>query len=417
MPNRSGLEAMVEQPVDRGPFRRCRSARPGVLLAIVVTLLAAGCSDSDTVRVAKIGVVAPLDAGLVDFGRGIRNSVQLAVDEANERKAVKGWRFEVAAADDSSDPAKGEAAALALSTDGAVVGVVGTYNSGVAAKVAPVLKNAGIVMVSPGNTDPTLTLGADPAKPARPWDTYFRMVAADNVQGPFLAASAFDDTKARRVAVVSETKPVSRGLADSFSSAFQAKGGNVVFNRVVPDGTTDFGAVLRAVAPLRPDLVFFGGEYQVGAEFSKQAVAARISVPVMGGDGLKDNAYIAAAGPASDGDLASSVGAPLASLESAGQFLAAYQGAQYAEPPGDFGVYAYDAANVIIAAATNALKGVEAIGPAVRGRIVAGVQATDTTGASGKVAFDRFGDTQNKVLTIYRVADGAWKPLRTQTVA
>ncbi len=30
----------------------------------------------------------------------------------------------------------------------------------------------------------------------------------------------------------------------------------------------------------------------------------------MGGDGLKDDAYISAAGPASDGDLASSVGAP-----------------------------------------------------------------------------------------------------------
>jgi len=86
----------------------------------------------------------------------------------------------------------------------------------------------------------------------------------------------------------------------------------------VPDGTTDFGAVLTSIAPLRPDLVFFGGEYQVGAEFSKQAVTAGITVPVMGGDGLKDDAYISAAGPASDGDLASSVGAPLTSLQSAG---------------------------------------------------------------------------------------------------
>ncbi len=156
--------------------------------------------------------MAPLDAGLVGFGCGIRNSVQLAVDEANQRNAVPGWRFEVAAADDSSDAARGEAAALRLAADAKVVGVVGTYNSGVAAKVAPVLKKAGIVMVSPGNTDPTLTLGPDLTKPVRPWDTYFRMVAADNVQGPFLATSAFDDVKARRVAVVSET---SRSVAGS----------------------------------------------------------------------------------------------------------------------------------------------------------------------------------------------------------
>ena len=40
-------------------------------------------------------------------------------------------------------------------------------------------------MISPGNTDPALTKGSDPAKPQRPNATYFRLVAADDVQGPF----------------------------------------------------------------------------------------------------------------------------------------------------------------------------------------------------------------------------------------
>ncbi len=407
----------MEEPVARPRANRSGAARRRLVLGVVVALLAAGCSGSDPVRVARIGVVAPLDAGLVGFGRGIRNSVQLAVDEANKRKPVPGWRFELVAADDSSDPTVGEAAARRLAGDPAVVGVVGTYNSGVAAKVAPVLRDAGIVMVSPGNTDPALTLGPDVARPVRQWDNYFRMVAADNVQGPFLAASAFDEVKARRVAVVSETKPVSRGLGDSFGSAFQAKGGNVVVNRVVADGATDFADVLRAITPLRPDLVFFGGEYEVGARFSSQAMAAGLTVPVMGGDGLKDDAYIARAGPAGDGDLASSVGAPLASLGSAELFLAAYGKAGFAEPPGDFGVYAYDAANAIIAAATTALTGASSVNPLLRAGIVVGVQGTEMSGASGKVAFDTFGDTRSKVLTLYRVTDGAWRPVRTQTVS
>ena len=61
-----------------------------------------------------------------------------------------------------------------------------------------------------------------------------------------------------------------------------------------------------------------------GAQFSKQALEARVTVPVMGGDGLKDPAYISSAGPASDGDLASSVGAAIGSLGWAEPFLAAY---------------------------------------------------------------------------------------------
>src|SRR5437763_258734 len=165
---------------------------------VVFGLALTGCSSSGGDHVAKIGVIAPLDRGLVQFGRGIRNSVQLAVDQANSRKSVPGWKFEVKAVDDSSDPTTGEAAARRLARDTGVLGVVGTYNSGVAARVAPVLDAASIVMISPANTDPTLTVGTDPLHPVRANANYFRMVAADDVQAPFLAKSAFVDLQARR---------------------------------------------------------------------------------------------------------------------------------------------------------------------------------------------------------------------------
>jgi len=369
------------------------------------------------VHVAKIGVVAPLDAGLVQFGRGIRNSVRVAVDEANRRHAVPGWRFEVDALNDSSNAATGEAAAGRLAADATVIGMVGTYNSGVAARVAPVLSRAGIVMISPANTDPVLTRGSDPARPVRPHSNYFRLVAADDVQAPFLAKAAFEDVRARRVAVVSETKPVSKGLADGFIAAFGARGGATVFNRVVPDATSEFTDVIKEIAPLHPDLVFFGGEYEVGAQFTKQVTEAGITVPVMGGDGIKDDAYIAKAGPASDGDIASTVGAPLAAQPSAKPFTDAYARAGFAEPASDYGVYAYDATNIILAAAAKALRGSSRVSRKVLGEIIAEVQATDSTGASGRLAFDQFGDTRAKVLTLYRVSGGAWMPTKTESVS
>jgi len=367
--------------------------------------------------VATIGVVAPLNKGLTQFGRGIRNSVQVAVNQANARKALAGWKFDVKDEDDSSDPATGEAAAHRLAADPDVIGVVGTYNSGVAAKVAPVLDTANIVMISPGNTDPTLTLGADQPHPVRPHANYFRMVAADNVQGPFLAKSAYGDIKARKVAVVSETKPVSKGLADAFSADFTSRGGSVVFTKVVPDGTTDYHDVVPQIAAAHPDLVFFGGEYQVGAQFAKQVSEGGVKVPVMGGDGIKDDAFIATAGPASDGDFASTVGQPFASVPSAKPFLDAYAAAHYAEPPTDFGVYAFDAANAIIAAASQALQGKDKVTPTARRAVIGAVQAYSASGASGHVAFDKFGDPVDKVLTLYQVTTGAWKPVKTETLS
>ena len=93
----------------------CLKTARGFGLCIAVALVAAGCSGgSSGAHVAKIGVIAPLDAGLVQFGRGIRNSVRVAVDEANRRNSVPGWKFEVDAANDSSDPGIGEAAAMMM---------------------------------------------------------------------------------------------------------------------------------------------------------------------------------------------------------------------------------------------------------------------------------------------------------------
>ena len=149
-----------------------------------LSLVAAACSTSEPAatqdKVVTIGVIAPLENGLTSYGRGIANSVLLAVAEANERDAIPGYTIEVQALDDSSDPAVGRAAAERIAANPTVVGVVGTYNSGVAAEVMPVLDAAGITMISPANTDPTLSRGPDPVLfPERVWPTYFRMVATD----------------------------------------------------------------------------------------------------------------------------------------------------------------------------------------------------------------------------------------------
>jgi branched-chain amino acid transport system substrate-binding protein len=389
---------------------------------------AAACGDDDDTpaddaeaqgdeRVATIGVVVPLEAGLVDFGRGIRNAVELAVDSANERDAMPGWRIEVRALDDSSDPATGEAAARELADDPSVVGVVGTYNSGVAQEVAPVLDAAGIVMISPGNTDPALTLGDDPANPQRPYEHYFRMVAADNVQAPFLAQQAAGPLHLATAAVISETKPVSKGLADAFADEFPRVGGEVLHRAVVPDGTTEFADVVATVAPMRPDVVFFGGEYEVASALRREASAAALASRLMGGDGMKDDAYIEGAGDDSEGDLASSIGRPLAESTTATDFVAAYDDAGFEEDPSDFGPYAFDAATTIIGAAADALEGQDAITSSVRDAILRSVQETQGTGASGPISFDQFGDTRTKVLTLYRVEDGAWVAQTTEEVS
>ena len=115
------------------------------MLAVIAVaccgLLGAGSvparASSAPSHTVTIGVIAPIDGGLTSFGQGIRNSVRLAVQQANASDPIKGWTIKVRVLDDSSDPDKGAAAAKKLAADPTVVAVVGPYNSGVAAERAP----------------------------------------------------------------------------------------------------------------------------------------------------------------------------------------------------------------------------------------------------------------------------------------
>ena len=360
---------------------------------------AGGVAGAGADKVVRIGVLAPLDAGLVEFGAGIRNSVQLAVNQANKNKAIPGWTIELVAVDDSSDAAIGAANAPQLVDDERVIGVVGTYNSGVAAEVLPLLAPANLALVSPGNTLASLTLGEDPAHPVRPYESYFRLVASDSEQAPFLAKSV-SKLGFENVAVVSETKAVSQGLADAFVDSFT---GTVTVQQTVPDGAVDFTDFLDAALVDPPDAIFFGGEYQVAATLRMQASAAGFDGPIVGGDGIKDQAYIDAAGDASEGDLASSVGVPAAKLKTAKKFFKDYKKAGFNQPSSDFGPYAYDAANLLILAARDALKGTSEVTADARLQVVESIQAAKGRGVTGRIRFDEFGDTTNVVFTLYRV--------------
>ena len=144
----------------------------------------------------------------------------------------------------------------------------------------------------------------------RPYDNYFRMVANDAQQGGFLAQVAADLGIAS-VAVVTDEKQVSQGLANDFRAAFVAAGGAILSFEVVPEGDTNYEPYAQRAAATHPELLFFGGEYDHAALLKQAAVAAGLTVPLMGGDGIQADEYIAATGATSEGDLASSVGAPV----------------------------------------------------------------------------------------------------------
>jgi branched-chain amino acid transport system substrate-binding protein len=375
-----------------------------------------GGSGSST-KTAKIGVIAPLSGDLSALGLGIQHSVELAVKQANDSNAIPGWKLEVDAKDDEAKPDVGKNAATSLSSDPNVIGVVGTLNSSVALQVQPVLAPKNIVQVSPANTSPSLTKGAKwQTNPTRAYPTYYRTCTTDAVQGPFAARYLYEKAGIKKVATIHDKKAYGQGLVETFTAEFKKLGGQIVAAQTINPDDSNYQAVISAVKPSAPQAVYYGGEYPQAGPLSQQMKAAGLNVPLMGGDGIYDPKYIQLGGKTSANDLATSVGAPVDSLASAKKFVSDYAAQSYKEPYAAYGGYSYDAANAIIDALKTSLKDAKDVESA-RPATVDALGKVSFDGVTGKVAFDQYGDTTSKVLTVYKVAGGKWATELTQDFA
>ncbi|MFJ9684225.1 ABC transporter substrate-binding protein [Streptomyces bacillaris] len=374
-----------------------------------------GSGDSGTTTVV-IGLDAPLTGDLSALGLGIKNSADLAVKQANEKKYVEGVTFKIQALDDQAQPSSGQQNASKLVANKDVLGVVGPLNSSVGESMQKVLADAKLVQVSPANTSPSLTQGQkwNEGTKERPFASYFRTATTDAVQGPFAAQYLFNDAKKKKVFVIDDKKTYGAGLAGTFKAEFEKLGGTIAGTEHIDPETKDFSSVATKVKSSGADVVYYGGEYPAAGPLSKQIKKAGAKIPVVGGDGIYSGEYIKLSGAEGVGDLATSVGAPIDTLPSAKEFVANYEKAGYKEPFEAYGGYSYDAAWSIIEA-------VKAVADAndgklpddARAQVAEAVGKVDFDGVTGKVSFDEFGDTTNKQLTVYEYKDGDWVAVKS----
>ncbi|MER5969840.1 branched-chain amino acid ABC transporter substrate-binding protein [Streptomyces sp. NPDC002055] len=365
-----------------------------------------------------IGVDAPLTGSLSALGQGIKNSVDLAARTANKNNEVDGVTFKIKALDDQAIPASGQQNATTLVGDKDVLGAVGPLNSGVAQSIQGVFDKAGLALVSPANTNPALSQGDNWAKGdlSRPFKSYFRTATTDVIQGRFAAQHYYNDAKKKKVFVIDDKQTYGAGLAQIFAQEFKRLGGKVVGTDHLTVKETDFSSVADKVKNSGADSVYFGGQYPEGGLLSDQIKKAGAEVPLMGGDGIYDPEFIKASGEKNDGDLSTGVGYPVEDLDSAKAFIKDYEAAGYKDPYAAYGGYSYDAGWAIIQAVKSVVEANDGKLPSdARAKVTEALNKVSFEGVTGKVSFDKFGDTTNKQLTVYAVKNGAWEAVKSET--
>lgn len=413
--------------------RRALTRRSAVLGVAVVTLAAGsvltwkltrdtppdggttgGGSSASAVTVV-IGVDAPLSGDLSAMGVGIKNSADLAARTSNRTGHVPGVKFEIKALDDEATPARGGPNATRFIDDEKVLGIVGPLTSSVAKTMAQPLGQANLVNVSPANTDPVLTLGPHWAKgsKSRPYKTYFRTVATDVDQGPFAARYLHDEAGKRKLYVIDDGSAYGTGLTSGFTAAFTKLGGSVVGTDRVDPAQDDFSSLAAQMRASGADAVYFGGYYDTAGPLSEQLKQAGVTVPLMGGDGIFDQQFLTTNAKA-EGDLATGIGVPAEDLAKGRDFLDQYQEAGYPEAAGSYGPYAYDATWAVIEAVKAVVEDNGGALPTdARAKMPQAVSGLAFDGVTGRVAFDAYGDTVDRQLTVYAVKGGSWATVKS----
>lgn len=339
----------------------------------------------------KIGWAGPLTGDQAFFGKTYMNGAQMALDEINAKGGVLGKKLELVPLDDQADPKQATVVAQRHCDDPSVIAVVGHFNSGCTIPAAPVYNKCRLVHVTT-STNPRITqLG---------FDTVFRDLANDNMQGAVPAVYAIQKLKAKRAAVLHDKQAFGQGTAEVFAKTFGEKGGAVTSVNGITHGDVDFTAVITKIKGEKPDVVYFGGTATDGGLILKQMRQLGLKVPYMGPDGLYEKAFIEVATPsAAEGAFVTHQAPPFDSTEALKKWSSDYK-AKFKEDPGPYSPYGYQQARIVADAIKRA-------GKLDREAVVKAARTTKLAGLLVKtIEFDAVGESKSPSVFLFKVRDG-----------
>jgi branched-chain amino acid transport system substrate-binding protein len=393
-----------------------------LVLVVAATLGAFACGggggggggSSQNKGTIAIGVDLPESGSEASNGVPTLAGVKFAVDQ---QKTIKGFNLTVANFDDAvngvHDPQKGAQNVNQMLANANVLAMVGPFNSNVARAEIPITNQAGLVMVSPANTNECLTRDYDNCDPKasalRPSgkpNNYFRVAATDDHQGPAMADYAVESLKANQLAVGSDNETYGLGIANNFTKEYTKKGGKVVVTQNYPGmkNQSDFRSFLQSAQSKGAVGAYFGGtdSNKVCVVRSQMKSIFPASAPFMGGDGIVSGQCLNDAA-----DNATDMYGTVAAVDAthtpeAKPTIDAFKKAN--PNASDFGAYtipAYSASQAIFQAIGSAIDSNGGNKPNREQVRAAMGKVKNVKTPIGTISFDKYGDIQPQIITVY----------------
>jgi branched-chain amino acid transport system substrate-binding protein len=400
-------------------------------------------------KIIKIGSDLPVSGKDESSGLPAQDGAALALNQANANHTIPGYQLVFVPKDDVGpsgihDPAQGAQNVTALIGDALVAGIVGPFNSNVAEAEMPITDQAPIAQISPANTNTCLTQDTadtgctgknDILKTVRPTGkvTYFRIATTDNHQGGVGADYLYKTLNYHKAYVIDDAETYGIGIANAFIKEFGTDGGTVLGHSSEPSTTTSYVSLLTQVAAMHPDVIYFAGLDSTGGILVRkqmEQIPGLQNTPYAGGDGLQTSTFASTIG-VNGGPIYSTVATANADvLPEAQTFISQFKQTYGASAYGAYSAAAYDCMNIMIQAIKTAIQNgatpptssSDTSGASTfRQDVINAIQGISYNGVTGHQSFDQNGDTTDKVISIYQLAEvsgsPSWKFITQQTIA
>jgi branched-chain amino acid transport system substrate-binding protein len=390
------------------PSKQTRRAFNVAAIAGVATLAGiAGISGLQAQqKTIKVGITLPLTGADAEDALLIKNGAMMAIDEANAKGGVAGYKIEVATYDSGTatagqyDPAQAATNTKKLISDPMVVANIGPQMSGEGKAMTPILSEADLATITPSSTNPDIT---DPKMAAqfkpKGKAIYFRTVTTDAFQGPNMANFFAQNLKAKTIYILDDSGAYGVGIADSFQRQAEKNGIKILGRDQLNPKEADYTTILTKIKALKPDALYYGGVAQAGVKLAKQAHDIIPNVIKGGGDGVQGGSFLKGGGfPAVEGWYSTNAGPHLVEDPATADWVKTFT-TKYRQNPSDYAITAYDGALVVL----DAIKRVAESGKEVtRSNVRDAMQTTNLKTLQGLVSFDENGDIKDRTVSVFQ---------------
>jgi branched-chain amino acid transport system substrate-binding protein len=361
-----------------------------LLAVLAVALVPASELGAQGKGTIKIATQSPLSGGQAALGEGIKLGTQLAVEQLRGNLTKQGFKVELVPFDDQAKPDVGVANAKNIIADKDILVVIGHLNSGVAIPSSEVYKEVDLPMISPANTNEKIT--------DRGYPNVYRVCGRDDVQGPVGAEFAALTLKVKSVYVVHDKTTYGQGVAEAFKAEAEKKGVKVL----AFEGTeekSNFDPIITPIKAKNPDLVYFGGIYDQGAPFFKQAREKGVKAKFLGPDGLDSSDLVKIGGKALVGLYYTTAAAPSSSPQ-AKKFGDDFK-KKFGKNPEPYAAESFVATAIALKAIESTVAGGKA---PTRATVAGAIRKVKYTGMTGAIEFDDKGDPKKASYYVMQVS-------------